>query len=217
MEAENIRFKFFLRMGLASVGDCFTSIILICFPLKEIRSIELGNIQVSERNRLLEVEHTVICSNSYNSVQIFNQLCDSRIPIRQLDFSGLQTFKVNRTLACIICSIKNCGNAENFRNEVGRTLVDLATNIHNLPSQIINQRLGDCDILLHICWKLCGIRKCRGFTIQNQVILSTLIKFSHRVSILLIMSIRVCHRSLIALIYYHTLPKMSRRIFIHFQ
>ena len=180
MEAENIRLELFLRMGLASVSDCFASIILICFPLKEILRIQLGNIKVGKGQSLLVVKHAVICSNSFNSIQIFNQLCNSRIPIRKGDFLIFQTLKINRTLACIICSIENCGNAENLRNEIGRALVDLAMNIHNLPSQIINQRLGDCDIFLHICRKFCGIRKGRSLTIQNQVILSTLIKFGHR-------------------------------------
>ena len=180
MEAENIRLELFLRMWLASMGDCFASIVLICFPVKEIRRIQLGDIKVGEGQSLLVVKHAVICSNSFNSIQIFNQLCNSRIPIRERDFLIFQTFKINRTLACIVCSIENCGDAENLRNEIGRTLVDLAMNIHNLPSQIINQRLGDCNILLHICRKLCGIRKGRSLTIQNQVILSTLIKFGHR-------------------------------------
>ena len=186
MEAENIRLELFLRMWLASMGDCFASIVLICFPLKEILRIQLGDIQVGEGQSLLIVKHTVICSNSFNSIQIFNQLCNSRIPIRKGDFLIFQTFKINRTLACIICSVENGRDTENLRNEIGRALVDLAMNIHNLPSQIINQRLGDCNILLHICRKLRGIRKGRSLTIQNQVILSTLIKFSHGVSILLI-------------------------------
>ena len=194
MEAENIRLELFLRMGLASMGDCFTSIVLICFPIKEIRRIQLGNIKVGKGQSLLVVKHAVICSNSFNSIQIFNQLCNSRIPISKGDFLIFQTFKINRTLACIICSIENCGNAENLRNEIGRALVDLAMNIHNLPSQIINQRLGDCNILLHICRKLRGIRKCRSFTVEDKVILSTLIKFGHRGFHPFNIVNRACHR-----------------------
>ena len=214
MKTENIRFKFFLRMGLASVGDCFTSVILICFPLKEIRRIQLGNIKLCKRQSFLKVKHGVICANGFNNVHIFHKLCNCRVPISQLNFSGFQTFQINRSLRRIISGIKDRGNAENLRNEIGRTLVNLTANIHNLPSQIINQRLGDCNIFFLLCGKLCGIRQGSRFTIQNQVILAALVQLNHNVSILLIQSLGLAIASLNAPLLYHTIKSLSRVFFI---
>ena len=214
MKTENIRFKLFLRMGLTSMGDCFTAVILICFPFKEIRRIQLGNIKLCKGQSFLKVKHGVICADGFNNIHIFHKLCNCRVPISQLNFSGFQTVKVNRSLTCIICSIKNCGNAENLRNEIRRTLVDIAANIHNLPSQIINQRLGDCNILFLLCGEFCGIRQGSRFTIQNQVILAALVQLNHNVSILLIQSLGLAIASLNAPLLYHTIKSLSRVFFI---
>ena len=155
------------------------NLVLPLQPSMEVGGIQLIDIKFGKGNSLFEIEHRIVSTNGITITHIFDQLTNGTSPVRKDDFTLFQLFQIDRTLFCVIRSIKNRGNRKNLANKEILSCIGVTLVVHNLPSQIVNQRLCDCDILSLLTIVIDCVGQGCGFNIQNHYILSPLVVLSH--------------------------------------
>ena len=93
------------------------------------------------------------------------------------NLAALQTLKIYRALACIVCSIEYCRNGKNLIYEIRAAAVNSAARIDYLPSQVVDERFRDCNIFLCVSGIVCRIRERCSLAVKDKIILAASVQF----------------------------------------
>ena len=144
---------------------------LFFFPFVIMAAVEVIDIGFSKDDCFLKVEHCVIRTNPINRLQVRNHDVHDFTPGLEFDFSTFKHGKVKGAFFMIICRVENRRDGEGFRNQIV-TLEDCSLAPRcNRPSDIINQRFGDCQFLFVIGGEFPFIDKGKrcGFRVENHI------------------------------------------------
>ena len=175
-EAEYIRLKLFVIADNRIVDDALATFGLEAEPLVEAGGIKLIDIQLSEGDSLLEIEHCVVGSHGLTDGQRKLQTACGGSPIGQHDFTTVQLVDIQGTLMGIVGGIENLRDGENFGDEIVFARVDITLFVYDSPAQVIDKGLGDCDVLSLLVRVIDCVGQSCGFAVKYHIILSALIE-----------------------------------------
>ena len=171
-EAENLTIEpggLVLRLAR---NNLVASPLLNIQPLVELRRIQLVDVALREGDCLLEVKHCIISSDTLDHGEVSFQFSGGGTPVGQLDFAPVQLFQIDGAFFRIVGGIENFGNGKHFGNEEVLSGINSATLVHNLPTQVIDEGLGDGDGLFRRFGQVHGIGQGGGFAVENHVVFS---------------------------------------------
>ena len=156
-----------------AINNLVASPLLNIQPLVELRRIQLVDVALREGDSFLEVKHRIVSSNTIDHGEVSFQFSGGGTPVGQLDFAPVQLVQIDGPLFRIVGGIEYFGDGEYLGNEEILSGVNPATLVHNLPTQVIDEGLGDGDGLFRILGQIHGVGQGGGFAVENHVILSS--------------------------------------------